>query len=359
MSAWTKFRDVATGKSIRHEISNVWHENVVDPFLGGAEKKAAQAEAEGARQAGNIWQQYGDQAAQLWKPVGDIGKNALTTYQGMLAGSQPPNLPATPNLPGAPAYNTNLPTINYSGAPQEFNYSGQVPQYTSTGPFQFTAEDLKSDPSYQFRFQQGQEAINRGLGAAGKRFSGNRYEELLKYGQDMASQEYANAFNRALTTSNTNYGRNVQDYGIAQGNEQNAYQRALTGNQLANQNEATMYGRALNEQGVAGANEQQVYNRQQAAYDQTIQQLMQTHNIDYQTAMDLYNAQQNKMAQYAELGNLYPQAVGGVNNAYMAAATGNANAVTGQADANAAAQLGKANALRNLLGEGMMAWALA
>ena len=57
--------------------------------------------------------------------------------------------------------------------------------------------DLLDDPSkiqqtaaYKFRQQQGEEALQRQLGARGLLRSGNRLQELTKYGQDMASQEY-------------------------------------------------------------------------------------------------------------------------------------------------------------------------
>jgi len=53
-----------------------------------------------------------------------------------------------------------------------------------------------SDPSYQFRFNQGQQAVERSLAARGMLGSGNELMELQKYGQDMASQEYGTEWNR-------------------------------------------------------------------------------------------------------------------------------------------------------------------
>ena len=50
--------------------------------------------------------------------------------------------------------------------------------------------------AYKFRYDQGQEALERSLGARGMLGSGNRLTELQKYGQDMASQEYDNQFGR-------------------------------------------------------------------------------------------------------------------------------------------------------------------
>jgi hypothetical protein len=62
---------------------------------------------------------------------------------------------------------------------------------------------LLSDPSsidqsaaYKFRLGQGQEALQRQMAAKGMLGSGNRLMELTQYGQDMASQEYGNQFDR-------------------------------------------------------------------------------------------------------------------------------------------------------------------
>ena len=51
-------------------------------------------------------------------------------------------------------------------------------------------DSIKQTAAYKFRVGQGQEAINRSLGAKGMLGSGNRLMELTKYGQDMGSQEY-------------------------------------------------------------------------------------------------------------------------------------------------------------------------
>lgn len=65
-------------------------------------------------------------------------------------------------------------------------------------------EDFSGDPSYQFRFNQGQQAVERSMAARGMLGSGNELMELQKYGQDMASQEWGNEFNRLATLSGAN-----------------------------------------------------------------------------------------------------------------------------------------------------------
>jgi hypothetical protein len=54
------------------------------------------------------------------------------------------------------------------------------------------------DPSYEWRFQQGQQAAERSLAAKGLLNSGNAAIELQNYGQQAASQEYGAQFDRML-----------------------------------------------------------------------------------------------------------------------------------------------------------------
>lgn len=70
--------------------------------------------------------------------------------------------------------------------------------------------DLITDPSYQFRFGEGQRAIQNRAAALGKRFSGNMLQALTDYGQDYASTEYGNAYNRLASLSGTAQGATSQ-----------------------------------------------------------------------------------------------------------------------------------------------------
>ena len=57
-------------------------------------------------------------------------------------------------------------------------------------------DSVQQSAAYKFRVNQGQEALQRSLGAKGMLNSGNRLMELTKYGQDMGSQEYDNQYGR-------------------------------------------------------------------------------------------------------------------------------------------------------------------
>ena len=63
--------------------------------------------------------------------------------------------------------------------------------YTMFGPEQFS-----KDPGYGFRLAEGQKALERNAAARGGFISGRALKEATRFGQEMGSQEYSNAFNR-------------------------------------------------------------------------------------------------------------------------------------------------------------------
>lgn len=67
---------------------------------------------------------------------------------------------------------------------------------------EFTGEDLENDPGYQFRLNQGNQALDRSAAARGGLYSGNQLRALGRYNQDFASTEFTNAFNRDRTDRN-------------------------------------------------------------------------------------------------------------------------------------------------------------
>ncbi len=68
----------------------------------------------------------------------------------------------------------------------------------------FTGEvNLMEDPGYAFRLEQGQKALERSAAMRGGLISGNTGGALQRFGQGLASQEYQNAYDRALGRYNT------------------------------------------------------------------------------------------------------------------------------------------------------------
>lgn len=60
----------------------------------------------------------------------------------------------------------------------------------------FTMSDFMKDPGYQFRMDEGLKAIDRSAAARGGLNSGATMKALTRFGQDLASNEYTNAYNR-------------------------------------------------------------------------------------------------------------------------------------------------------------------
>ena len=60
----------------------------------------------------------------------------------------------------------------------------------------FGASDFQQDPGYAFRQAEGMKALERSAAARGNLLSGSTLKGVQRFGQDLASQEYQNAFNR-------------------------------------------------------------------------------------------------------------------------------------------------------------------
>lgn len=63
----------------------------------------------------------------------------------------------------------------------------------------FGMADYTADPGYGFRLSEGTKALERSAAARGGLLSGATLKGTQRFGQDLASQEYLNAFNRYQT----------------------------------------------------------------------------------------------------------------------------------------------------------------
>ena len=64
---------------------------------------------------------------------------------------------------------------------------------------QFGMQQFQADPGYGFRMSEGMKALERSAAARGGLLSGATLKGIQRFGQDLASQEYTNAFNRYQT----------------------------------------------------------------------------------------------------------------------------------------------------------------
>jgi hypothetical protein len=72
-----------------------------------------------------------------------------------------------------------------------------VPLATDYTPFGMS--QFQADPGYGFRMSEGMKALERSAAARGGLLSGATLKGIQRFGQDLGSQEYQNAFNRYQT----------------------------------------------------------------------------------------------------------------------------------------------------------------
>lgn len=81
--------------------------------------------------------------------------------------------------------------------------SGMDPNAYGSLSRRFGMSDFQTDPGYLFRLQEGYKALQRSGAAKGLALSGAQMRALNEYGQNFASNEYGNAYNR-YTNDQTN-----------------------------------------------------------------------------------------------------------------------------------------------------------
>jgi hypothetical protein len=142
---------------------------VVSSLVGArTAKKAGETQAAAADRAAELQREMFEQTRADQAPYREAGYNALATLQ---------------------------------------RTAGNVP-----GAFKFGAGDYQADPGYAFRLAEGQKALDRQAAARGGLISGGALRAAQRFGQEMGSQEFGNAYNRALTGYNTDVARENQLY---------------------------------------------------------------------------------------------------------------------------------------------------
>lgn len=138
-----------------------------------AATQAANTQLEASREATKVQKDMYDQTRKDLMPYADAGRSSLTQLMGQMG----------PN-----------------------GYFNQT----------YDGQDIYSDPSYQFRLNEGLDAVQSGAAAQGGLLSGATLKALQGYGQDMASQEYQNAYNRFNADQTNRYNRLSNIVGLGQ-----------------------------------------------------------------------------------------------------------------------------------------------
>jgi len=185
-------------------------------------KKAAKAQ-ERASQADIASREkiFGQQTAlqEPFRQGGMAAQNRLMTLLGLdvpdMGTGQPTggNAMMGANSMGLPVGNYD-PGFSFSGANRDpgFSFSGAnhdpgfgvVPglkvdrNSPDFGKYarDFGMQDFQQDPGYEFRMSEGMKALERSAAARGNLLSGSMLKGIQRYGQDLGSQEYQNAYNR-------------------------------------------------------------------------------------------------------------------------------------------------------------------
>ena len=112
----------------------------------------------------------------------------------------------------------------YNEALRQYNAALNAPSSPGLTPESIMA----MDPGYQFRLSEGEKAINRASNAAGNRYSGATLKDLLRYGQDYASGEFGNIYNRLAGVAGTGQAA-TQGLGALSQNYANNQANLITG----------------------------------------------------------------------------------------------------------------------------------
>ena len=174
--------------------------------------------------------------------TGYVEPNIQGRYAGgnMEVGLAPP-----PKLgpPGSQGYDTppvgppKVPQPTQTGIDPNTGYPVENPGGTEGG-FNF-----KTDPGYEFRFKEGMRALDRGAAASGGLLSGGYGRKAIRYGQDYASGEYTNVYNRIANIA-----------GLGQtANQTNANAALMTGANMGSAASDAGYARASGYQAAGNA----------------------------------------------------------------------------------------------------------
>lgn len=135
-----------------------------------------------------------------------------------------PSAPGPAAGPAGPGPTNGFPDLSF-----DFHAPGGLTGAQAVGAIplpQFHAPDFKQAPAFQlptwqsvkdadpgidFRLNQGEQALQQSAAARGVLNGGGTLKDIVGYGQNLASNEYGNAAQRAWQAYNTNYQTQYQD----------------------------------------------------------------------------------------------------------------------------------------------------
>ena len=194
-------------------------------IAAGGAKSAAKTQTQAAEQAQLSQERAFERQVQLQEPFRQGGLTAQAQIMNLLGLGAPPSAAGAPvdvrqNPQAYGLREINIPSI-FGSAPQSFymdtegNFVPDIEAYAAQNPVSMPApaggappsefgslakpfgmEQFQQDPGYAFRQAEGMKALERSAAARGGLLSGGTLKGIQRFGQDLASQEYGNAFNR-------------------------------------------------------------------------------------------------------------------------------------------------------------------
>ena len=283
-----------------------------------ASSSASRSQAQSAGEATQAQRDIADQQTALQREqyLKQLELNApfreagLTGQNMLLAQLQGPN--ATAKFGGVPGYDPASAMKDFGGV------AGYDP---ASAMRNFGAGDFQADPGYAFRLSEGMKALDRTAASRGGLLSGATLKGAQRYGSDLASQEYGNAYNRFQT----NRTAQSQEY-------QNAFNRYQA-------------ERAAKEQGFGNA-----YNRFQTERINTLAPLQSLAGVGQSATQQAQQAAQN-FATGAT--NTYGNLASGQTGALGAFGSAQGGNIIGAGNARASGYMGGANAVSGAVGQGL------
>jgi len=138
--------------------------------------QAANAQQSAAEQSAALQREMFEKQTELQEPFRQAGLSAQNQLLTLLGLTVPTGEGAIPGL----FVNPNAPDFGLAARP-------------------FSMADFQADPGYAFRMSEGMKALDRSAAARGGLMSGAALKGAARFGQDLASGEYTNAFNRYQT----------------------------------------------------------------------------------------------------------------------------------------------------------------
>lgn len=205
-----------------------WGRLPSDPWYGippGTGGQVPYAPGQGPEPTSGIEEPTGTEVPTPSPPDTPGGGGGGTTIRPFGGTFTPPSLLPYPDLPAIPT--PPLPQLPTRPTPPPFQFDPYTPasQWSYQDFTPPSVNDVFADPSYQFRKQQGEQSLQNWAAARGTLNDSGTANALMDYGQNAASQEYSNIWNRGLNTYMVNRGNSLDAFNTNERARAEAYDR--------------------------------------------------------------------------------------------------------------------------------------